>query len=619
MNNHSELSVPSVKPLPEPKFRFTKLQKQRPDLTVAQIINSNNYSEDEIANGLVKLESSPAIPESADIVVAGAGIASLMYALHIKKLMPEASVVILEKSSAPTYKIGESTLSPFSRFSQSHILPIPYMLRLFNLKEGLDFALLDPNGTDVHYQDIGGLDFSFQLERKVSELLLTLKAQRLGVKIFYGVGVDGSESDLASKDFKTISFIFSPSVITNSSIPTKSVKAEVKVAMTNKAKRQSMGLKFSLDSRRATPVDRDIESPKESSGKGFLSKIFNWARNNHERPSSPDINFEQNEKFNKRSSQIQSRTILFDATAAVAAIAPPVVAKPMQIKAKIVGDGTGIAKTLARKEATTEKFDGINFTSYWAYFKEDMNIPEKIIQDWTYPATNHLCIAEGWSWWIRLISWESTERPLLMDYITYLLDLYDAGVPGNQIPSIGSLCKTFDCTYEYIVSVGFVVRDDTLDNFHPPGKTDGKTMFWGIIEKYPVAEKVLKSSGRYTLLEKYYGPTLGTYFTRKSMSYRQTCVAGDSWFAFGNSAGFTSPLFSPGINCIGLPFSYLAAELSVNQLKTGESGKEEFQAFAEKHIEGLRTVDLILYNMFRDPRFFMNVFQVYYSNGLAKV
>ncbi|KAI8844725.1 hypothetical protein BC829DRAFT_284088 [Chytridium lagenaria] len=137
-----------------PRSRFTDLQRQRPDLTVAQIINSNNYTEAEIASGRVDLKADPVIPENADAVVVGAGMAGLIFAIHLKKIKPDAVIIVLERSAQPTYKIGESTLSTFSRFCQSHIMSSQYMLRLFNIKEGLDFVYLNEHNDHKEYQDI---------------------------------------------------------------------------------------------------------------------------------------------------------------------------------------------------------------------------------------------------------------------------------------------------------------------------------------------------------------------------------------------------------------------------------------------------------------------------------
>ncbi|KAJ3291637.1 hypothetical protein HDU76_007248, partial [Blyttiomyces sp. JEL0837] len=385
--------------------RFTDLANQRPDLTIAQILNSNNYTLDEINSGSIDLAGPPKIPQDADIVVAGAGIASLMYAIHVKKTMPEANIVILEKASSPTYKIGESTLSPFSRFCQSHILPVGYMLRLFNLKEGLDFVLLDRNGKDAYYQDIGGLDYSFQLERKVSELLLTLKAQRMGVKVFYGVSVDGTNSDITSTDFKTISYTLTPSVGGSNkrrSVSEKPLDVKVSVAINNESPLSPTSTSTSNRNKNRMSVvfpNRPYSMDSVRNAGGVVTPP----------PSVPTVKAPMlmSWLFGKKKSQPQSQqqpprsiTPTSSTTRPQPQIPEPTVTLTLpHIKAKIVADGTGLAKTLARKEAKTEPFDGINFSSYWGYFKEDMNVMDDTIKDWLYPATNHICIPEGWSWW----------------------------------------------------------------------------------------------------------------------------------------------------------------------------------------------------------------------------
>ncbi|KAI9364986.1 hypothetical protein DFJ73DRAFT_619829 [Zopfochytrium polystomum] len=506
-----------------PEFPFSRLQKLYPNLTTAQLINANNYDIKDLLSGKVDPRATPAIPTDADVVVAGAGMASLIYAIELKKTRPSTSVVVLEKAHQPSYKIGESTLSPFSRFCNSNILPVAYMLRLFALKEGLDFALVDRDGGDVQYQDIGGLDYSFQLEREVSELLFTMKAQQLGVKVFFGCGVASDKSDISS---------------------TSGVK--------------TVGI----------------------------------------------------------------------------SVAPGLVQKPAaktSIRAKVVGDGTGLVRALVSKESKAVPFKGMNFNSYWAYFKEDIFKSEDAVKDWLYPATNHLCYEEGWSWWIRLLSWKATPICNMMDYITYLIAMQSANVDHKNLPTIQTLAKTFNCTYTSIVSIGFVVRSEAQDNFpaapyvdQEKGK-DGEKRFWAIVHKYPHIEKILHDSGRYTLLQNYYGPARGTYFTRRNMSYRQDTVAGDGWYGLGIAAGFTSPLFSPGINCICLPSGFLAARLTATQLDAGataeaaRTARDEFAGFMDRHIEGLREVDVLLYNMFRHPRFFNAIFPLFFVNGMANV
>jgi hypothetical protein len=87
-------------------------------------------------------------------------------------------------------KTGESTLSTFSRFTQSEILPHNYFLRLFAFKDGLQFDCVDEKEQKITAEDIGGLDVSFQLDRRMLELLLTMWAQEMGINVYHGVDTD---------------------------------------------------------------------------------------------------------------------------------------------------------------------------------------------------------------------------------------------------------------------------------------------------------------------------------------------------------------------------------------------------------------------------------------------
>ncbi|KAI9357635.1 hypothetical protein DFJ73DRAFT_602534, partial [Zopfochytrium polystomum] len=461
----------------------------------------------DVLAGKVDPRATPAVPANADVVVAGAGMASLIYAIELKKARPETSIVIIEKSSQPSYKIGESSLAPLLNFLHSHVLPGPYLFRLFALKDGLDFALIDreSDGADAaaaRYFDIGGVVHSIQMERPVAEMLLVMRAQQLGVKVFFGVAV-----------------------------PLFAARSKQQVAV------------------------------------------------------------------------------------------PPV---PTEIKAKVVADGTGLVRALVGKESTTKSFEGVNFHAYWAYFEEDVFKEEHAIRDWHYPTTTHLCFKEGWSWWIRLLSWRSTPTENMMDCINYLLQMHEANIEPANLPTIQTLSSTFRCTWKRIASIGFVVRNDMQDAFPPAPFVDnnhagdGEKRFWAIAHAYPHLTRILRDSGRYTLLHDYYGATRGTYFSRKNMSYYQDVVAGAGWFALGIAVGFTTPLISPGLNAICIPTASLAASLTARQLgavaEGGGSGggdaadavaaaaAAEYATTVARQLQTLREADLLLYNIFRHPR-----------------
>ncbi|KAJ3103996.1 hypothetical protein HDU96_009081 [Phlyctochytrium bullatum] len=680
--------------------RFAELARTRPDLSMAQIINSNNYSLEEIQQGSVDLAAPPRIPEHADAVVVGAGVSGLIYAIHLKKIKPDATVVVLERSAQPTYKIGESALSPFTRFCMSHVMSIQYMLRLFSLKEGLDFVHVDESGENTYYHDIGGLDYSFQVERKVSEMLLTLKAQRMGVKVFFGVSVDGRESNLSPElAEKLLHFTLKPSVLNNTpdtSFRPQSSLGNALLRPTSPSgdpealprSKSSLGMAFlrptspgprrhfGMNLFRGAPADAPSEQqqPQSESMMGRFSLQFfrpSFDADKRSRQQSMDesrakmgrfANFrkvlfrsstdsemgdggEQSVKMvSKAGSKLQVFSRLFkkqqwglsdsddsNGVPTIDVIAPPpsFTATPSMVQTRVVVDGSGLAHTLGKQLGVeTKKFDGIDFDAYWAYFREDMGKQETFLRDFMYSAGNHICMKDGWSWWIRLVSWEKSPRANLMDLITFLLDNHDAGVDEDLIPCIDDLARTFGCTHERVVSIGFTIRTEALDSIpQPPADvvdpekaSENERRFWGIVCKYPVLERILLRSGRYELCQKFYGPIFGTYFARKSMSFYKTRVAGPGWFSMGDAGGFTSPLFSPGINCLALPAAWLAAELSKRYLESGEEVWSEYQEFLAGHlVPGLRNVDKFLYNMFRDGRLFMTIFPIFYGNGLGNI
>jgi hypothetical protein len=177
-------------------------------------------------------------PQNSDIVVVGGGIHSLIYAIHVKvkelrdakgqfkmyfasetrqpgrclMLGPEAlltdvsiaksptTITIFEQNSSPGYKIGESTLTVFGLWLKMVGIDSPMLARLFGPKDGLAFyyfsSLGDPEDYTQFIANGPPADFvpTLQVERKISELMLTLFAQRLGISIFHGreVMVDNS-------------------------------------------------------------------------------------------------------------------------------------------------------------------------------------------------------------------------------------------------------------------------------------------------------------------------------------------------------------------------------------------------------------------------------------------
>ncbi|OBT73313.1 hypothetical protein VF21_08408 [Pseudogymnoascus sp. 05NY08] len=502
--------------------RFTNLRHGRPDISDSMLLNSNNQTE---------------FTGAADVVVAGAGIIGLCYAIHLKNISPHLKINVFEKSSSPSQKIGESTLSSFSRFVSGDIIPHDYFLRLFGLKDGLQFYCVDERGISVTSEDIGGLDLSFQLDRRMSELFLTMWAQKLGINVYHGVGTD----------FKVM------------------------------PKEDAFAI--------SANGDRDgVAAPNQENG-----TAMNYFR-------TPQV-------------------LLDDASHSLGT----------SVKAKLVIDATGFSRRLTSKFGNRQTFEGWNCDAYWAYFKETGVKAEDRLDHWNYPATKHICFPEGWGWFIKLISWEKSPLGNLMDLISYVIDNARRNVPARDIPSTKVLSEMFDCPFEFITSIGWAVRNDHKfpDNLEEYGATESERKFTYFKRKYPTLERLMDNS--YAILPNYYGKK--TYFVRKSMAFQSPVVAGEGWLAIGNSAGFTNPLISPGINA-GIGGAFYAAMLTQEIFAAPEKSsrvvmKKSANAFQAYHhdfmMPRLNQMNRYWYSMFRDHRLFEAMIPTFWTVGIQEV
>lgn len=118
-------------------------------------------------------------------------------------LADSTSITVLEKGASPCYKIGESTLTVFGVWLKTIGISSPLLWRLFGPKDGLAFYYLPQSGDPEGYTSFtangppGDFVPTLQIERKVSELLLTVIAQRLGVKVLHGHQVDINNTHLS--------------------------------------------------------------------------------------------------------------------------------------------------------------------------------------------------------------------------------------------------------------------------------------------------------------------------------------------------------------------------------------------------------------------------------------
>jgi hypothetical protein len=292
----------------------------------------------------------------------------------------------------------------------------------------------------------------------------------------------------------------------------------------------------------------------------------------------------------------------------------------------MVCDATGFSRGLTSKFGNREKYAGWNCDAYWAYFKEkDISNVESRLKHWDYPATKHICFPEGWGWFIKLISWHHAPLCKLMDLVAYVIDSARNGVPADDTLCTKDLSDMFGCPYEFITSIGFAVRNDyklpeCLDEY---GTNEGERKFQYFQRKYPTLDLLMK--GNYDLLPGYYGGR--TYFVKKSLAYRSPIVAGEGWIAVGNSAGFTNPLISPGINA-GIGSAFFAATLTEKILAAPKEDSKAvmqrnatiYQSYVHDYMmPRLHQMNRMWYNMFRDHRLFEALVRCYWALGVENI
>lgn len=148
------------------------------------------------------------LPKASDVTVVGAGIHSLIYAIHLRRReqlhgQVKTSITVLEKETVPSYKIGESTLTVFGLWLKEVGISSSLLWRLFGPKDGLAFYFLQSHGDPEDYTSFcangppGDVVPTLQMERKISELLLTRFAQRNGIQVLHGHAVSAEGSCLS--------------------------------------------------------------------------------------------------------------------------------------------------------------------------------------------------------------------------------------------------------------------------------------------------------------------------------------------------------------------------------------------------------------------------------------
>lgn len=200
--------------------------------------------------------------------------------------------------------------------------------------------------------------------------------------------------------------------------------------------------------------------------------------------------------------------------------------------------------------------------------------------------------------------------------IHHLLDLNKDNTPSDWYPSMEELAERFNCKVRWVTSIGFALRSDVT--YPPPeeleryGGCEAERKFNWITSKYPRMQAYMD---RHLLIKDPYGKN-STWFIRKQITYSTPIVSGiaentrnggDSmaWAAIGDAAGFTNPLYSPGINC-NMATSVFLAEKTPYLLSRGISEKEktldQYNKFCSERVANLHRMNKYNYVLMQSPR-----------------
>lgn len=220
-----------------------------------------------------------------------------------------------------------------------------------------------------------------------------------------------------------------------------------------------------------------------------------------------------------------------------------------------------------------------------------------------------------WAWIIRLPTWEGSSIPNLTAMINHLLDLNEANTPSDAYPSMLELARKFNCKVRWVTSIGYALRSDVV--YPPPemlekyGVCEAERRFNWITSRYPRMQAFMD---RHRLVKDLYGKN-STWFIRKQLTYSTPIVSGIAkqtngndgmaWAAIGDAAGFTNPLYSPGINC-NMATSVLLAEKTPFLLSRGMLEKEktlrEYDEFCAGRVADLHRMNVYNYVLMQSPR-----------------
>ena len=199
--------------------------------------------------------------------------------------------------------------------------------------------------------------------------------------------------------------------------------------------------------------------------------------------------------------------------------------------------------------------------------------------------------------------------------INHLLDLNEANTPSDAYPSMIELAQKFNCKVRWVTSIGYALRSDVVypspEDLQNYGTCEAERKFNWITTKYPRMKAFMD---RHRLVKDLYRKN-STWFIRKQLTYGTPVVSGIAkqangddgmaWAAIGDAAGFTNPLYSPGINC-NMATSVLLAEKTPFLLSKGALEKQktlkEYDEFCAGRVANLHRMNVYNYVLMQSPR-----------------
>jgi len=280
----------------------------------------------------------------------------------------------------------------------------------------------------------------------------------------------------------------------------------------------------------------------------------------------------------------------------------------VRFRARVVCDASGLASVIPHTlDLYTKKADTFQTNTYFGYFRK-RGAPD--LQWWDLPHTRHMCLPEGWVWFIDLVSWQKTPDDRLEAMVEHMLDLEDG--TDETWPTRQELIEKFGCETEEIVSIGITPREDLDDS----AGRDRVARFRHFVDRYPPYKWIMD---HFELIDEAY-PGHQPIISMNKLVHDSAHYAGDGWLAIGDAAFFVNPLLSPGL-AHGFGTAFIAAQTTVialNQYNTSASGFAAYEAYARDMFEQLLAENEMMYRSFQHPEAMDAVFKLKYVQATTQ-